>query len=114
MAAQATKRTKNLKFVSETMPPTLEGCKYQLTPSEHGLLQLRKPNPTEWHGKRSLEQGDTIENCLPWAEMIHLPHTTLNFPAMMCSVRLPIHAGGAPYWATVTFTDKDILGVEVL
>lgn len=42
--------------------------------------------------------------------MIHFAHATINFPAMMGSVRLPIHAMNAPDRAAVALTNEYLLG----
>ena len=50
----------------------------------------------------------------PWAEVIHLLNATTNFTTMACSIRLPVHAHGAPSWPPVTITNEDFSRNEVL
>lgn len=43
--------------------------------------------------------------------MIHFAHASIDFPAMMGSVWLPVHAKGAPDRAAVALTNEHFLSV---
>lgn len=83
---------KNLNDVSETTPPTL----YPI--SEDQLARTPCQFPTD----------------IPRAEMVHLPHTSVNLAAMVRSVRFELTACRAPGWTPILLADKDILCVEAL
>ena len=50
---------------------------------------------------------------LPRAEMIHLAHTTFDFPAVMGTVWLPIQACGTPYRPAISLANKSVFAIEV-
>lgn len=48
----------------------------------------------------------------PGAIVVHLAHAALDLAAVVCTLRLPVLAVGAPYWQAVATARVDIAGIK--
>lgn len=62
--------------------------------------------------KHSFQNIDAID--IPWAKMIHLPHTSPHITTMMRSIRLPTPTLRTPLRPPIHLTHKHILRIKLL
>lgn len=67
---------------------------------------------TESRQRKAIDKA--LKAAIPWTEMIHFADTSLDFTAMVGSIKLPVQARRTPDGSPVAFASENVSLVEVL